>query len=309
VAEFAGGGEALRRTRPGNPAAGRRGGRILKPPDTEIMSRRRFHADKLDGQLAAVCGAGAVHLSRVLRARRGDEHEIAFEGRVYLGRIAKLGVRQVVFDLVEQLDTPSAATTTIVVGAAIFKFNRFDWLIEKATELGVARLQPLISFRTDTHLAQAALTRVKRWRNVAREAAEQSRAARIPDLAPPIKLRDFLAADTAAATASIEHPGDQPETRPQSPHALKLFFSEHPDTTPLQEWWKQARGVCGSPDASAPPGLVLLTFGPEGGWTEDEAADAGALGWSAVSLGPSILRSETAAIVGIANVLYELRRL
>src|SRR5262252_3122354 len=144
------------------------------------------------------------------------------------------------------------------VALAIFKFDRMEWAIEKCTELGVARIIPVIARRTDSHLASASHKRVDRWRRIALQASEQSRRATPPEISDPARLRDALG----------------------FPGKLKLLLSEAED----QSHWRDLQ--------PAHDGDVLLAIGPEGGWTEDELEQFRTTGWLSVSLGPTILRAE-----------------
>jgi len=234
------------------------------------MTRRRWIADEISGSRASLIGTQAEHLARVLRARIGQEFDIAGEGRVRRGRIISVTPEKVEFELGEEL--PAAVLPDITLLLAIFKFDRMEWAIEKATELGVARIVPLIAKRTDSHLASAAAKRVERWRRIAREAAQQSRRASPPELAAPAGLQEALAP-----------PADR-----------RVVLSEAEEQVSL----KQA--------ISGLKGTLALAVGPEGGWTGGEEQAFREKGWIAVSLGPTILRAETAAIAAVSIVLAEL---
>jgi len=234
------------------------------------MTRRRWIADEVSGDRAALVGAHAEHLARVLRARVGQEFDISAGGRVRLGRIASVTPQRVEFDLAE--DVPASAAAHIHLYLAVFKFDRFEWAVEKATELGVARIVPVTARRTDSHLAAAAAKRVERWRRIAREAAEQSRRTSPPEIAEPVKLRAALA--EAGGT--------------------RIVLDESGQGTTL----KDALASAAEP--------VLLAVGPEGGWTDDELKQFGESGWTSASLGSGILRAETAAIAALAIATSEL---
>jgi len=234
------------------------------------MTRRRWIADEISGSRAALVGAQAEHLARVLRARIGQEFDVAVEGRVRRGRIISVSQEKVEFELGEEL--PASALPDITLLLAIFKFDRMEWAIEKATELGVARMVPLIAKRTDAHLASAAAKRVERWRRIAREAAQQSRRAAPPEIAAPVRLQEVLAP-----------PADR-----------RVVLSESEEQVSLKE------AVAGS------KGPLALAVGPEGGWTGEEERAFREGGWIAASLGPTILRAETAAIAAISIVLAEV---
>src|SRR5437868_8268457 len=153
------------------------------------MTRRRWIADEVSGNRAFLRGKNAAHLSRVLRARVGQQFEIATPLGVRMGKIVEIEPERVVFSTTDLTQSESAiATPKIHLYLAIFKFDRFEWAIEKCTELGVASLIPVVTRRTDSHLVPAALKRVERWRRIAHEAAQQSRRESEPELADPAKL-------------------------------------------------------------------------------------------------------------------------
>src|ERR1051325_6035009 len=155
------------------------------------MTRRRWIADRTEGERAFLTGSNAEHLTRVLRARVGQEFEIATGDSVRMGRIALMNESEVIFDLGASVATTEQGSVSLLL--AVFKFDRMEWAIEKATELGVASIHPVIARRTEAHLAAAAAKRVERWRRIAREAAQQSRRTTAPEIADPVKLKDVLA--------------------------------------------------------------------------------------------------------------------
>jgi 16S rRNA (uracil1498-N3)-methyltransferase len=149
-----------------------------------------------------------------------------------------------------------------------------EWTIEKATELGVNRIIPIVARRSEKHLVQAAQNRTERWRKIAREAAKQSRRSDIPAVEDPTPLK------TAARRES---------------EAIKLLLAEQERTTTLRAALEEALKAADDEY----PGIRLAT-GPEGGWAAEEEALFDAEGWKPVSLGPRILRAETAAITALA---------
>ena len=234
------------------------------------MTRRRWIADEISGSRAALVGANADHLARVLRASIGQEFDIAADGRVRRGRAVSITPERVEFELGEELSGVAPPDITILL--AIFKFDRMEWAIEKATELGVARLVPLIAGRTSSHLVSAAAKRVERWRRIAREAAQQSRRADPPQIAAPVPLLEVLGIDA---------------TR-------RIVLSEDEKQTSIRE-------ATGGAETR-----IALAIGPEGGWTAEEHRAFKEHRWIAASLGPTILRAETAAIAAVSVVLAEL---
>ena len=236
------------------------------------MTRRRWIAEEFSANQAAITGAHADHLVRVLRARVGQEFDISAGGVVRRGRIATVQESRVEFELGEQVQAAPMANLTLVL--AIFKFDRMEWAIEKCTELGVSRIVPVICRRTDSHLALAATKRADRWRKLALQAAEQSRRAVPPEIAAPVELQDALNATTVASRIVLAESEEQVE--------LRDVLASHPE------------------------GEVALAIGPEGGWVEDELQLFQKAGWISASLGNTILRAETAAIAAVAIAFSEL---
>ena len=239
------------------------------------MTRRRFIADEVSGDRAALVGEHADHLVRVLRARVGQEFNVATGEVVRRGRITFVSIedKRVEFDLGEDVSSAGLAEITLVL--AVFKFDRMEWAIEKCTELGVSRIVPVIARRTVSHLGAASLKRVERWQRIARQAAEQSRRAGPPEIAAPIKVAEVL----------------------NFPGASRIVLAESEERTLLRDVVK--------PDAANPG--VALAVGPEGGWTEGELQSFQLAGWTSVSLGATILRAETAAMAAtaiVASALY-----
>ncbi len=237
------------------------------------MTRRRWIADEVSQNRAALTGEHAEHLIRVLRAQVGEEFDIATDGVVRRGRIVSIEPGRVEFDLAEELAAAAVARVTLLL--SVFKFDRMEWAIEKCTELGVFRIVPVIAKRTDAHLAAASVRRAERWKKIALQAAEQSRRAVPPEVSTPVKLREAAALDSATRIVLAES-----EERTQ----LKDLTASHPQD-----------------------GDVILAIGPEGGWAEDELQIFRSTGWIAASLGPTILRAETAAIAASAIVISQLR--
>jgi 16S rRNA (uracil1498-N3)-methyltransferase len=240
------------------------------------MTRRRWIAEEFSGNHAALTGAHADHLVRVLRARVGQEFDVATGSMVRRGRIVAVRDGRVEFELGEEVPAASVLNSTpcITLLLAIFKFDRMEWAIEKCTELGVARIVPVIARRTDAHLAAAAEKRVERWRRIALQAAQQSRRVVLPEIAAPIELQGGANFPTVA---------------------LRIVLAE-------SEQHSSLRKIV----ASHTEGEIILAIGPEGGWTDDELKIFQSSGWISASLGPSILRAETAAIAATAITISEL---
>jgi 16S rRNA (uracil1498-N3)-methyltransferase len=232
------------------------------------MTRRRWIADEYSGDRAVLIGQHAAHLARVLRARVGQEFDIATGERLRRGRVTSVSRERVEFEMGN--DLPAAPQRDITVALAIFKFDRLEWAVEKLTELGAANIVPFVAARTDAHLAVAAGKRVERWRRIVREAAEQSRRIAPPEVSDPVKLKQVvqLAAD------------------------LRIVLAESEEDESLSQVLATIRSNQS----------VAIAIGPEGGWTDAELSQFTAAGWRSASLGENILRAETAAIAAVAVV-------
>jgi 16S rRNA (uracil1498-N3)-methyltransferase len=234
------------------------------------MTRRRWIADRVEGNHAWLLGPNANHLFRVLRVKVGQEFDVAADGVLRLAKVVFASHDQVEFELGAEVE--SASLPQITVYLSIFKFDRMEWALEKLTELGVARIVPMIAQRTEQHLAKAAAKRVERWRKLAREASQQTRRIAPPEIADPVALKK----------AVLEEQGS------------RIVLAETEDQTSL----KAVLSEC-------PPPLALA-FGPEGGWSEAELALFNTGGWKPASLGHTILRAETAAIAAVAVAMAEI---
>jgi 16S rRNA (uracil1498-N3)-methyltransferase len=234
------------------------------------MARRRFFVDEVRRGEAELEGDEAEHLTRVLRAEAGQQYEICDGARLYLGEIVEMRRQWVRFRIVESLEIPEPAVR-IVLMMSLIKFDRFEWMIEKATELGVATIIPLQADRSEKGLELAARKRIERWRKIARAAGQQSRRVHLPEILAPATVRE------AAIHAAPK----------------RFYLEETPGCPPL------LAAVLALRDRK-PGDTVAALVGPEGGWTDRERAQIVAAGWTPVSLGAQILRAETAAIAAIA---------
>jgi len=224
------------------------------------MTRRRWIAEHWDEATATIVGAQAEHMARVLRAEAGMEADVVAGGHVFHAEVAAVSTSEVRFNLIAEVQADPALPVTLVM--AVYKFDHMEWAIEKATELGVAAVAPVIARRTEKHLAQ------------------QSRRSDVPLISDPIALADRI----RAASAST-----------------RIVLAEQERTTTLRHAVNEAMTA-----AQAQMPTLEIAIGPVGGWTPEEEALFDANGWIAVSLGPRILRAETAAIAALAVVASHL---
>src|SRR5579862_6003143 len=173
------------------------------------MARRRFFVDRIEGDRASLHGQDAHHLARVLRAEAGQRYEITDGASLCLAEIEVAEPRRIVFRVMETLD-PGPALPPIVIVAALIKFDRFEWMIEKVTELGVKAVVPVEAARSESGLFQAAVKRVGRWRKIARESSQQSRRVRVPEIRDAVRLGEVWRTSFATKIRLEENPGAPP---------------------------------------------------------------------------------------------------
>lgn len=241
------------------------------------MTRRRWIADTWSPAAghpthAALTGDQAQHLARVLRAQPGQVFDVVANGFLHRAQVSAVSDSEVSFTLLEELEADSALPIHLLL--AVFKFDHFEWTVEKATELGAARITPILASRTEKHLAQAAPKRAERWRRIALEAAKQSRRTDVPEIAEPQKLEAALKAETAP---------------------LRILLSEIEQSVSLLAALSHPNG-----ERTTKNEELALAIGPEGGWTPEEMLLFTQHHWTHVTLGPRILRAETAAIAALA---------
>lgn len=227
---------------------------------------------ELSGGTARLAGPEREHAVRVLRLGPGDE-VVLFDGsgREYPARIASVDRRSVVVDVGP--GRPAAgepALARVALLQAVPRLARMDWLVEKATEAGVAVLVPVLARRSPPEARRAA-ARLERWRTIAREACRQCGRSAIPRVEAPLD-------STRAWEAWARAPGRRAVLDPCAPLALRAWL----EAAPGPEW--------------------VLGVGPEGGWEEGEIEDARRWGFDPVALGPRTLRAETAGLLAVAAV-------
>jgi 16S rRNA (uracil1498-N3)-methyltransferase len=226
--------------------------------------------DKIAHQVRDVLHLG-VGEQLVLLDNSGDEFLVA---------IVKSGRAGVEVEVLERRRGKSESTVRIVLCQGLLKSARFEWILEKGTELGVAVFAPMLCRRSMAGLEEAGSAKIQRWQRIMQEAAEQCGRARLPELLP---IRPLL-----HALSDI----------PRGALAFMPWEEEHGQS--LRE------GLEGRATMGAEPTTVVLFIGPEGGLMAEEVMLAREHGVQVVTLGARILRAETAALVAVANVMYAL---
>lgn len=221
------------------------------------------------GARIALPDGAAGHLLRVLRAQVGDACVLFNgDGNDYDARIAAIGRREASVEILAVREVRNESPLRIVLVQGIARGEKMDWILQKATELGVAAVLPVSSERSEVRLdSSRADRRLAHWRSVVVSACEQSGRARLPQLMPPQPL----------ATALPQLP----------PASLRLLLDPQ-------------AALSLATLAPAPDAGIALAVGPEGGWSPRDRDCLHAAGFSGVRLGPRILRTETAGIAAIA---------
>jgi 16S rRNA (uracil1498-N3)-methyltransferase len=234
------------------------------------MSRRRFFAppDAFRHQLVTLAADEARHLRDVLRLDAGDE-VFVFDGTGKEFRCAVAGMKhdEVTLKACEEVaPAQPESPLQLTLALALLKGEKFDLVAQKATELGVTEVVPLVTRYADIHLRDVADAekRVHRWRRIALEAAKQCGRAKVPQISMPISFESLI-------TKVAEFP--------------RLMFAE-----------RLGLRLSEALPAGVRPEIVTALVGSEGGWSDEEMGAARESGWRIVTLGGRVLRAETAAI-------------
>ncbi len=238
---------------------------------------RRFFIEPavLGGGDIAVTGDLAHRLAKVLRYRKGDSLVLTAGGETeYIVRLEAVSAKGVTGTVTGERPAPVEATVEVVVYQSLIRANRFALVLEKGTEIGVARVMPIIAARTQVH-EEPSKARAERWQRLITEAAEQCGRGRLPTIGETLPFEQAVRAA----------PG------------LKLMPYESERTLRLGEYLRSL---------DTRPTTISLFIGPEGGWEESEVALARECGALLVTLGRRVMRSETAAVVAAGIVLHEV---
>jgi 16S rRNA (uracil1498-N3)-methyltransferase len=242
-----------------------------------IVSERFFSANKIEGDQVTLAGAEAHHLLHVMRGKVGDRATL-FDGSgaEFTAEVVACRRAEVDFRIVERREADSELPFPLTVAAAIPKGDRQKWLVEKLVELGVTRLVPLATERSVAVPSSGALERLER---AVIEASKQCGRNRLMEIAAAVPWGEY-----------VKSAGGSPETaRPQPPIAYHLFA--HPGGRSIAELQLNE------------PRPTTIAIGPEGGWTDDEAALAIEQGWQTIDLGRRLLRVETAAVALVSHIV------
>ncbi len=240
-----------------------------------------IRSDRIVRQQVHLDPALQHHLRNVLRLKVGESVRLVDEHpKAYTARVIASHPNPITLKIESETLPPGDAFPTIRLAVALLKKEKMDWLVQKATELGISRLSPLVSARSIVRPnPKRALHRRARWQKIALEAAQQSCRWDIPAIDAPLSLQTLLSEAPA-------------------PDSFRLICSERHAAGSCQAVIQE--GLSGKTRS----GTILI--GPEGGWTADELEQADAAGFHAISLGERILRTETAALAILSILHYEI---
>jgi 16S rRNA (uracil1498-N3)-methyltransferase len=238
------------------------------------MADRYFVEAPISGSRARLVGNEAHHLAHVMRAKPGDTVAL-FDGSglEFSARVESVGRSEIELEVLSRDSVDRELPLRVTLGVALPKGDRQRWIVEKATELGVARLVPLVSERSQEHQSESSLARLRR---AVVEASKQCGRNRLMEIATQQPLVTFL--------------GEAP------PDALRVF---------AQPGGEPVGGALRQRDHKL-PSAIAIAVGPEGGFTTAEYASAVQHGWQPVGLGQRILRIETAALALVATVVSRM---
>lgn len=229
-------------------------------------------------------------ISRVLRLSKGHLFILLDgKGRLFKLQIVEENKKGIVCNILELLLAPGESKPSLEAGICLIKNERFEFCLEKLCELGLDKLHPLVSKHchprfNDDEPGKRDGKRLARWQAIAREASEQCERATIPDIVNPLRLARFLH-DSEDGGNSV----------------LRIFCRERASSAPpIESLVKEIYNL--SPIGQRRIDKVLFLVGPEGGFSSEEQEEILSRGFQGVSLGKRILRSETAAIVAMAQI-------
>src|SRR5437763_1903198 len=222
----------------------------------------------------------------LLRDNSGDE---------ILATVAKINKASVEVHLLERRPGKSEPAVRIILCQGLLKSTRFEWILEKGTELGVSVFSPIICRRSMAGLEGTGSSKIQRWQRIIQEATEQSGRSRLPELLPIRSLVDALNDISQDALAIMPWEEEHSQTLHDA------LNSSNPSTRNVRATLAVAR-------SSQTPPTIVLFIGPEGGLMAEEVALAQRHDVQVVTLGARILRAETAAIATVANVMYKFER-
>ena len=256
------------------------------------MIRIFLSPEKLFSKNIIITGEQARHLSLVMRVKP-DDSLIIFDGlgNKYTCKILQSRKKEVIAEQIKKETCSVESPLLITLARGLPKGDKMDFIVQKSTELGVRKIIPLVTERSQIRHTG----KTDRWRKIATSASQQSGRERTPEIEEPVDFKEFL--DRKTLQTPLCPPSVRWELeRGESNSHKGIIFSEEEKEKNLKQILSGFKNIQG----------ITLLIGPEGGFSQNEAASAAEKGFIEASLGPRILRTETAAITGISIIQYEL---
>ncbi len=251
------------------------------------MIRLFLSPEKLSSEQIIINGEDARYLSSVLRVKPGEPITIFDgQGNRYICMINKIHKKEVIAEKIKKDICSAESPLSIVLAQGIPKGDKMDFIVQKSTEMGVKKILPLITERSQVqHTAKT-----KRWRKIALSASQQSGREKIPDIEEPVSFEEFFNNPPIPPLSKGDEGGFLDKNH------CGIIFSEEEKNQTLKKVLKDFKEIT----------AIILLIGPEGGFSDTETKMAVEKGFTAASLGPRILRTETAALSAISIIQYEL---
>ncbi len=261
------------------------------------MSRFYVPGDSVKGNEISVTGKEAHHILNVMRLKVSDS-VVVFDGtgNEYTGVVKEAGHRSLSIEIVRTRKAPRVETHRITLIQAIPKKEKMDYIVEKATELGVSAIIPVTTARTIPDWNEEKRSSiVERWKKISQAAAKQCGRVDVPVVSPIMLFRDCLPAGQAGfGPSGLAMTKREEPAMTDSDRGLKLMAALSDKAISLKEVLKSSR-----------PQEVVVAVGPEGDFTPEEIDAAVKAGFKIVTLGPRVLKSDTAGLAVLSMINYE----
>lgn len=265
------------------------------------MSKPRFFSAELKGEVIELTGAEAHHLQNVRRVKVGEEVEL-FDGagQVVIGRVRRIDKGATEIEVLERFHK-EPAKIEITVAVALAKGSRWDWLIEKCTELGATKIWPVL-FERSVVKGSGSEGQLAKWNRRAIEAAKQCGCTYLPKISGPRKLEQILTSPNEDPRHTGRGRLEKPPVKPGAKYKTINEQSAQADLRLLGTLNETAKPILAAFNRANKVKSILLLVGPEGGLTDAEQEQVEANGYEPVYLGENILRVETAAVGLLAAI-------
>lgn len=233
---------------------------------------QRYFVSKKDNDIFTLSNDDSYHVSTVMRMELTDEIEIIYDNRVYISEIVEL-IPVVKAKIIKEMSTNNELSTYVTIAQSLVKEQKMDYILQKTTELGVNEIIPYLASRSIVKLEKNSSKKIERWQKIVKEAAEQSKRNYIPVVKNGMALSNLVNL---------------------SDYDVKFLCT-------VNETSQNIKKVLSNLDRNA---KILFVIGPEGGFTKEEETKLIESGFISLSLGKSVLRTETASTFIMSVIRY-----